>query len=246
MRFLSRNFSLSTSPISYSLIHRGYCLYFLSRGSDPWSVLSSCGISLYHTLHWSYIENMTWHSIYLDVVVWVYFSQSTPTPLCHIKGTRAFHPHLLSKFNGSCCLLFLLAWFTLQMSPGISIYWYMQKSFLILSRFRGHIVPKQPTLVIPPLSPPLSLWFSDFSPRFHCCWVYRQCPGYDAKQFDGEVTVILELWGMRSTPSLPLLPSPLRPGAVALDKGPINGLNRTKPWFFEFKLCIYAKLNCLK
>ena len=56
---------------------------------------------------------------------------------------------------------------------------------------------------------------------------------------------------MRSTPLLPSLPNPLWPGVVAPDKGPIYGLNRTKPWFeftgfFSFKLCIYAKLNCLK
>ncbi len=38
---------------------------------------------------------------------------------------------------------------------------------------------------------------------------------------------MLELWGMRSTPLLPLLPGPLWPGEVAPDKGPINGLNRT-------------------
>ena len=39
--------------------------------------------------------------------------------------------------------------------------------------------------------------------------------GYDTKQSDGEVSVMLELWGMRSTPSLPLLPGPLWPGVVA-------------------------------
>ena len=31
------------------------------------------------------------------------------------------------------------------------------------------------------------------------------CPGYDTKQSDGEVSVMLELWGMWSTSSLPLL-----------------------------------------
>ena len=36
---------------------------------------------------------------------------------------------------------------------------------------------------------------------------------------------MLELWGMRSTPSLPSLPGPLSPGVVAPDKGPIYGLN---------------------
>ena len=43
-------------------------------------------------------------------------------------------------------------------------------------------------------------------------------PGYDTKQSDGEVTVMLKLWGMRSTPSLPLLPGPLWPRVVAPDR----------------------------
>ena len=34
-------------------------------------------------------------------------------------------------------------------------------------------------------------------------------PGYDTKQSDGEIPVMLELLGMQSTPSLPLLPGPL-------------------------------------
>ena len=75
------------------------------------------------------------------------------------------------------------------------------------------------------------------------------CPGYDTKQPDGEVPVMLELWGMRSVHSLPSFPGPLWPGGVAPDKGHIYGLNRTKPSLlhyinFAFKLRIYAKLNC--
>ena len=42
---------------------------------------------------------------------------------------------------------------------------------------------------------------------------------------------MLELWGIQSTPSLPSLPGLLMLGVVAPDKGPIYGLNRTKPWF---------------
>ena len=53
---------------------------------------------------------------------------------------------------------------------------------------------------------------------------------YDTKQSDQKVPVMLELWGMRSTSLLPSLPSPLLPGVVAADKGPIYGLNRTKQW----------------
>ena len=44
------------------------------------------------------------------------------------------------------------------------------------------------------------------------------CPGYNTKQSDGEVAVIVELWGMRSTPSLPVLPDPLWVGVVAPDR----------------------------
>ena len=73
--------------------------------------------------------------------------------------------------------------------------------------------------------------------RIHPLLLYRgvrppnECPGYDTKQSDGEVPAVLELWGMRSTPSLPSLPGPLWPGVVAPDKGPIYGLNRTNSVF---------------
>ena len=43
----------------------------------------------------------------------------------------------------------------------------------------------------------------------------NECPGYDTKHTDGEVPVMLEFWGMRSTPSLPFLQGPLWPGVVA-------------------------------
>ena len=62
----------------------------------------------------------------------------------------------------------------------------------------------------------------------------NECPGYDIKQSDGEVPAMLDLWRMRSTPSLPSLPGPLWPGVIAPDKGHIYGLNRTKPSFFHY------------
>ena len=37
----------------------------------------------------------------------------------------------------------------------------------------------------------------------------NECPGYETKQFDSDARVMLELWGMLSTPSLPLLQGPL-------------------------------------
>ena len=45
----------------------------------------------------------------------------------------------------------------------------------------------------------------------------KECPDYDTKQSNGEASVMLELWEMQSTSSLPLLPGPLWPVVVAHD-----------------------------
>ena len=41
-----------------------------------------------------------------------------------------------------------------------------------------------------------------------------KCPDYDTEQSDGAVPVMLNFWGMRSTPLLPSLPGPLWLGEV--------------------------------
>ena len=46
----------------------------------------------------------------------------------------------------------------------------------------------------------------------------NECPDYDIKQSDGEVPVMLKLWGMQRSLSSPLLPGPLWPGVVASDR----------------------------
>ena len=46
----------------------------------------------------------------------------------------------------------------------------------------------------------------------------NECPVYDTKQSDGEFPVMLEFWGIQSTPSLPSLPDPLWPGVVSSDR----------------------------
>ena len=53
-----------------------------------------------------------------------------------------------------------------------------------------------------------------------CRWVIllHKCPWYDTKQSDAEATVMLPLWGMQTTPPLPLFPGPLWPGEVAPDR----------------------------
>ena len=47
---------------------------------------------------------------------------------------------------------------------------------------------------------------------------HNNYPRYDIKPSDSEALVMLELWGMWITPSLPLLPNPLWPGEVAPEK----------------------------
>ena len=46
----------------------------------------------------------------------------------------------------------------------------------------------------------------------------QKCPGYDTKQSDCEVPVMLELWGIQNTPSSRSILGPLCPGVVALDR----------------------------
>ena len=46
----------------------------------------------------------------------------------------------------------------------------------------------------------------------------NESPGYDTKKSDGEVPMMLELWRMRSTSSLPSLPGSLWPEVVAPDR----------------------------
>ena len=72
----------------------------------------------------------------------------------------------------------------------------------------------------------------------------NECPGYDTKQSDNEVQVMLELWGMQRTPSLPSFPRPLRPNVVAPDKSATYGLNRIKPWFEFTVFGIYIAYLC--
>ena len=97
--------------------------------------------------------------------------------------------------------------------------------------------------------------------RLHPWWGVRtppnKCPGYGTKLSEGEVPVMLELWGMQNTSSMLSLSGPLRPGVVAPDRilsiGQIelkcvlmvNWITWNKTVLI-FKQSTYAKLNCLK
>ena len=67
--------------------------------------------------------------------------------------------------------------------------------------------------------------------RLHLCRgvtpTGKECPGYDIKQSDGEA-LVLKLWGMWRTPSVPLLSGPLWPGVVAPDR--VIPMGQTELW----------------
>ena len=76
----------------------------------------------------------------------------------------------------------------------------------------------------------------------------NDCPACDTKHSDGEVPVMLEIWGMQSTPSLPSLPGPLWPRMVAPDRVQSMGHIELDSvggdgTVLTFKLRTYAKLN---
>ena len=70
----------------------------------------------------------------------------------------------------------------------------------------------------------------------------NEYPGYDTRQSDGEVSVMLDVWGMRSTPSLKSLPAPLWPEVEVPNR--IFSMGQIE--LLIFKLSTYAKLNCFK
>ena len=90
------------------------------------------------------------------------------------------------------------------------------------------------------------------------CWIHRlhlccgvrpppnECPRYDIKQSDGEALVMLEFWGMQSTPSLPVLPGSLWAGVVPPDRVLCMGQIELFDIQTECKHGTNAKLNCEK
>ena len=78
-----------------------------------------------------------------------------------------------------------------------------------------------------------------------------KCPGYDTKQSDDEVPVMLELWGMRSSDSLQSFPDLPWPEVIAPDR--VLSMSQIElncvlmlNWNVWSRTVLYAKLNCLK
>ena len=60
---------------------------------------------------------------------------------------------------------------------------------------------------------------------------HKGYPVYNTKQSDGEVPVMLGLWGMRSTPSIAIAPRSTLAQRGSTWYGPIYGLNRNNGIF---------------
>ena len=143
----------------------------------------------------------------------------------------------VSNYNLS---LFLSLSLTLSLSLSLSISSYSYSFYYffllsLLSLFSSFLLISAPLIFLPSTFLLIFAFFSlSYLPLFSFpvgwdCRIHQlllcrrvnpthQYPGYDPKQSDSEVPVILRLWGMRSTPSLPFLPGPLWPGIVAPDR----------------------------
>ena len=68
------------------------------------------------------------------------------------------------------------------------------------------------------LPSPLGLWKTPTASLQRGKTMPQMYPGYGTKQSDGDVSVMLELWGMQSTPASSSLQGPLWHGVVASDR----------------------------
>ena len=128
--------------------------------------------------------------------------------------------------NNSCIFIYIIA----RSSQIIAITWFSRrwnKRNISISKDQSgkHLYNTNTTLWVimvilhwQTLPSQLGLWNTLTAPLQRSNPAPNECPGYDTKQSDGEVPSLLEIWGMRSTPSLPSLPGPLWPGVVAPDR----------------------------
>ena len=70
----------------------------------------------------------------------------------------------------------------------------------------------------------------------------NDCPRYDTKKIWWWASVMLELWGMRSTHSLSLISGPLWPGGEAPDRVPSMGQIELN---CSFESVLFLRLNCV-
>ena len=113
-------------------------------------------------------------------------------------------------------LLVAKLWLTITLYIPVYIQFHYANEFPVHQRIDGFLFTHVHPAIIWPVS-----WGCRIHRLLLCRGVRppaNECPGCDTKQSDGEVPAVLELWGMQSTTSLPLLPGPLWPRVVAPDR----------------------------
>ena len=135
------------------------------------------------------------------------------------------------SFNFSCSFGFRIVLSTSNVIEGIAantMFKHPNKKIRFLIRkFNGgiHGVKQLPSLEMDTatrvqiLPSQLGLWntLTAFLQRNKTPPPTNECLGYDTIQSDGDVPVMLKLWRMQSTPSLPLLPGPLWPSVGQIE-----------------------------
>ena len=134
---------------------------------------------------------------------------------------------------------------TFLKTPGLEPHYQMQYSIIIRTFVRvGFTSLQRSSLHIQPSR--LGLQNTTTSSLQRGKTPPNECPVNDTKQSDCKALVILELWGMWSTPSLPSLPGQLWIGVVVPDRVLSMGQVELLDIETKGKQMINSKLNCLK
>ena len=145
------------------------------------------------------ISGISWEFVWQQVSWSLQYSLEHSTQSCNATVWRVL---ILPLFSNSFSLFFQVFGTVPRAPTTISI----TNTFMFYIFFSSPARSKY--LSIFSLSFIFSLWFAQSAGA-----VVRpptnKCPGYDTKQSDGEVPVMLEIWGMQSTSSLLSLSGPL-------------------------------------
>ena len=171
----------------------------------------------------SYISNSF---LFLLVELFIRFLCAFTSILSIVVPMYFFNPIMFAKSDLGWCILWQVirfSNFSIHLFISVNVQFITLKLYITTPIVRVLIVK---TFFLHPVVLNLALILR---PVGSGCWIHRLylcrgarhpnvCPGYDTKQSDGEVPVMLKHWGMRSTPSLLSFPDPLWPRVVAPDR----------------------------
>ena len=220
----------STSLMSSSLLLqqcpaclvRRTCIVFVMGGKCPysWSLVGCCRQDLFMVpsiLQGGRLRCLSFDEISVTELGIHNLSRSSDVLFSYFSFISFVWWCLLPVFPCTCNFTFLLAILCFSDSAVILLSWFLRLFHTSVNWWF--------------LTGVWRLQIAQFARAVEITDPTNECPGYNTKQYDGEFSIMLAHWGMRSTPSLQSLPGPLWP-----KEDPIYLSNRTK-------LCNYAKLN---